>query len=854
MSYYNGLSSKEAEDAIIAHGLNILESPPHKSALVLLFEKLTEPLTIILGAAALVSVLTGEWIEGCGILSAIILSAGIGFISEYRAGRAFDILNKTNDEIPVKTMRDGKVTEIPKSHIVEGDIVFTERGDEIPADGIVLECNDFQLDQSKFTGEPEGVRKVPHDDPEYTELSSHGTYRADLALRGSSVVSGNAVLRICAVGMKTEIGKTARSASEITDETTPLQKQLARLSKVIAIFGVSLATLLFIILATKHAMAGDITLQALITIFMIAVTLIVVTVPEGLPMSVTLSLACSMRKMARANCLVRRLHATETIGCTTVICTDKTGTLTKNCMTVAESFFPQGSDELVSEAVSINSNADLDAETDKVIGNPTEGALLLFLRTRNVDYAKERSRVSVVRQWSFNSESKFMATRLALGRLHLKGAPEIVLAKCGSIYRDGVAKVLDDETRKNILNTLKNEQDRARRTLGFAFSDDKNADPQSTNSLVWLGALSIADPVRDEVPDAVASCRKAGIKIKIVTGDTPATAQEIARIIGLTEGRVIEGRDFEALDEKSTVEAAESLSVIARARPHDKLKLVNTLKSMNEVVAVTGDGTNDAPAMHHADVGISMGKTGTAIAREASDIILLDDSFGSIVNAVLWGRSLYLNIQRFLVFQLTINVAAAGIAVSGPFMGIEMPFTVIQMLWINLIMDSFAALALATEPPSPHVMDEPPRKPGSFIITKKMAFAIFGTALFFIVLFFAGTLIFAGKGFDDRMLTIFFNVFVMLQLWNLLNVREWGRGGTIFSNPPNNPFFGVILILILIIQIVITQFGGKVFRTVPLEFGEWAAIIGGTSVLFFGCEIWRVIRGIFQNRKSRLPS
>ncbi len=846
MTKYTGLTEEQVIENRRTGGENLLAEPPGKPWWSLLLEKLREPLMLILALAAFVSMATGGIFEGAGILMAIVLSAGIGFLSEYRAGRAFDILNRTEDRTPVRTYRSGKLVNIPKSQLVCGDVITIETGDEVPADCTVLESNEFHVDQSKFTGEPEPVLKVQRNSKSFAELAVDSTYPPDSVLRSSTVLSGRAVLEITAVGMKTEMGKTARAATEITDETTPLQKQLFRLGKVIAIFGITLSILLFCVLLYNLCQTDKIGLSSVLEIFMVAVTLIVVTVPEGLPMSVTLSLACSMRRMAKNNCLIRKLHASETIGCATVICTDKTGTLTMNRMTLAERFMPSGNDALADESICVNSTANLSGE--EVLGNPTEGALLRDISRRGTDFRAVRDSEPFERQWSFTTETKFMATLTKKGRLHVKGAPEVVLGKCAFVLEVGGVQPLSDEARTELLRRFAEQQAKGRRTLAFAYSDECR-DPSHAETLVFLGFAAISDPVRPEVPDSIKACRSAGIDVKIVTGDTSATAGEIGREIGLCSGTVTEGRAFEALSPDATEQCVKKLSIIARARPNDKMKLVNTLKKLGEVVAVTGDGTNDAPALHHADVGIAMGRTGTAIAREAADIILLDDSFPSIVNAVLWGRSIYLNIQRFLVFQLTINVAAAGIAIAGPFLGIQMPFTVIQMLWINLIMDSFAALALATEPPTPEVMKRPPRRPGAFIITRKMALTIAGTALLFIVAFFAVSLKWKAGGLDNRESTIIFTAFVFLQLWNLLNVRAFGSTRSMLLHPPKNPVFLWIVIGVAAVQVLITQFGGKVFRTVPLSARDWLILAAVTSLVFWAGEIWRFFqRKFFRNR------
>lgn len=840
-----GLTPTQVEENRARHGRNVLEPPPHKSVWKLAAEKFCEPLILILTLAALISMLTGGFVEGTGILIAVLLSAGIGFFSEYRAGRAFDILNRTDDEVPFKVCRNGVLISCPRAEIVTGDIVRVEAGEEIPADARVLESSEFQVDQSKFTGEPEPVSKVEAENPSFGELAEGASYPPDRVLRGSTVLSGNACLEVTAVGMATEIGQTARAATEITDETTPLQKQLQRLSKIIAVAGISLSTVFFGLLLIQAWYGGNWNLETVLAAFMVAVTLIVVTVPEGLPMSVTLSLACSMRKMSQYNCLIRRLHAGETIGCATVICTDKTGTLTMNRMRLAQTFFPKGCETLMAEAFCLNSTAELNGE--EVLGNPTEGALLHYLSENGVDYRKLRASNTVAARRNFTTMTKYMATQLESGQCHLKGAPEVILAKCRFRQTTGSVEELTPAIRAGLLEAFRNEQDKGRRTLAFAYSAVP-CDPDSTNDLVYLGFAAISDPVRLDVPDAVRVCRRAGINVKIVTGDTAATASEIGHEIGLADGTVMEGAAFESLDREKTAELLDSLAVIARARPNDKLKLVKALQARGEVVAVTGDGTNDAPALHHADVGIAMGRTGTAIAREAADVILLDDSFRSIVHAVLWGRSLYLNIQRFLVFQLTINAAAAGIALAGPFVGISLPFTVIQMLWINLIMDTFAALALATEPPTPEVMEQPPRKTGTFIITRPMAWTIFGTALIFIAMFFVLSCVWRNGGLSARELTVLFSSFVMLQVWNLLNVRALGSNKSMILNPPLNPVFSWVAAGIVGMQVLITQFGGKLFRTVPLGLADWLIIIGATSSIFWAGEIYRWRRRKSENR------
>ena len=846
MTKYQGLNDQEVTSSRNAHGVNLLAEPPHQSVWELLREKFSDPLIIILAVAAFISILSGSFVEGAGILLAVVLAGGIGFLSEYKAGREFDILNRADDEVLYKVLRNGAFCNCVKSELVVGDLIFVETGEEIPADAQVLEDTDFYVDQSKFTGEPEPILKLSSDNPRCAEFKD-SSYQADQVLRGSMVLSGNAYLKITAVGMATEIGKTARAATEITNNPTPLQKQLTKLSKIIAIFGFTLAALLFLILFTKAYLGNELanfpdhdTIKLLLNIFMIAVTLIVVTVPEGLPMSVTLSLAMSMRRMAKNNILIRKLHAAETIGAATVICTDKTGTLTMNQMHVVETNFPSGDDKLIEEAFSVNSSANLNG--DEVIGNPTEGALLRYLSGIEVNYAAIRAAHGIKKQWPFTTEKKFMATLLDNGRIHFKGAPEVILSKSISILGLNGVEEINQTQRQTLLGKFQSAQAKGFRTLGFAYADCAQEDLNQTG-LTFLGFVAIADPVRPDVPEAVKECTRARIKVKIITGDTAVTAGEIGRQIGLVQNQLpIEGRFFEALSDEACLTCSKELQIISRARPNDKMRLVKNLQLQHEVVAVTGDGTNDAPALHHADVGIAMGKTGTAIAREAADIILLDDSFRSIVNAVLWGRSLYLNIQKFLVFQLTINVAAAGIALMGPFVGVSMPLTVIQMLWINLIMDTFAALALATEPPTPEVMNQPPRHPDKFIISGKMALHIFGTGLLFMAIFFFAIKLWGDDGIDPRDLTIIFSSFVLLQFWNLLNVRAMGSNKSMILTPPDNPVFAWIAVVILGGQILITQFGGRMFRTEPLPLHDWLLIIGGTSWIFLLGEAVRFLR------------
>ena len=880
---YTGLNDAEVEASRAKHGVNALPPPQRTSAWKLFFEKFKDPIICILLAAAVISALTGGFIEGAGIILAVILATGIAFLNEYRANKEFDILNKVDDSLPFKAIRNGEFVQIPKQDLVVDDVVFLETGEEVPADSQVLSAVNLHVDQSKFTGEPEPVPKMPKQDGEIPESMRNATYPYDQLLRGSTVLEGYGYVRITAVGGNTEMGRTASAAMDITSIETPLQKQLNRLGKLIAIVGTTLSlTLLAILIAqglSKGSLPGSLSAYAqwenihtLLGLFMIAVTLIVVAVPEGLAMSVTLSLAYSMRRMTASNCLVRKLHACETIGATTVICTDKTGTLTMNQMRTRSVDIPSlpgietlnPADEtakFIAESICANSTANLhgDDATLEIIGNPTEGALLEFVRRSGFPYQEIRSSFKLERQWTFTTETKMMATQgssalLSKQLLYVKGAPEIVLSKCSKQKSADGMRELTQADRDTVMEKLYQAQGTGCRTLALAYREtdrlyDELAD--AAQDLVYLGFVSIADPVRPEVPAAVQACRDAGIQIKVVTGDTPGTASEIGRRIGLwdtprpPEGTLIEGRDFAKLSEAETQKEVEPLRLIARARPDDKMKLVKALQANNEVVAVTGDGTNDAPALNYANVGIAMGKTGTAIAREASDIILLDDSFGSIVKAVLWGRSLYLNIQRFLVFQLTINVAAVGIALLGPFIGISLPLTVIQMLWINLIMDTMAALALATEAPNPELMKRPPRDPDAFIVTKKMALDIFITAAVFIGIFIWYVFTHTDKsGVSAENKCIIFSGFVMLQFWNLLNVKCFGTKRSVFAAWSENPTFWIIAAIIPVGQILITQFGGKMFGTVPLNLNQWLSLIGFSALILVIGEIVRLIARI----------
>ncbi len=842
-----GLTQDEVIRSREQYGANLLTPPKRKSLWRLFIEKFNDPVIRILLVAAVLSLGIGfihnEFAEAIGIFCAIFLATGVAFWFEYDAMKKFDVLNSTNDDTPVKAVRDGAVAEIPKKEVVVGDIVLLESGEEVPADGILQEAVSLKINESTLTGEPQ-IGKTT--DPAHFDKES--TYPSDHVMRGTTVVEGHGVMQVTAVGDATEFGKVAEQATVESDEETPLNLQLQRLSKLIGRVGISLAIVTFAALIVKGMLTGDLLTADWLTVatevlqyFMVAVTLIVVAVPEGLPMSVTLSLAVNMRRMLRTNNLVRKMHASETMGAITVICTDKTGTLTRNEMRVYETKFSEdGIDPLIREGIAANSTAFLDAN-GKVIGNPTEGALLLWLKDRSADYAALRDAAETVDQMTFTTERKFMATLVdsASGKriLYIKGAPEIILAKCAGFG-----------AKAEVEKQLSAYQNMAMRTLGFAYAVCDGVDTCDEAlercPLHFIGIAAISDPVRDDVPAAVAECLSAGIDVKIVTGDTPATAKEIGRQIGLwtaedTDRNHITGSEFAALSDEELLERVQSLKIMSRARPLDKQRLVRLLQQKGEVVAVTGDGTNDAPALNFAQVGLSMG-TGTSVAKEASDITLLDDSFSSIATAVMWGRSLYRNIQRFVLFQLTINFVAIIIVLFGSIFGSELPLTVTQMLWVNLIMDTFAALALASLPPSRSVMREKPRKNSDFIISRPMMRSIVGVGLLFVAVL-LGILYYFGSAITIYELSAFFTVFVMLQFWNMVNAKGVGTTTPLWKAVGGcAPFFGVLL-LILAGQFIIVTWGGNVFRTVPLSGCDWLTIIGATSLVMWGGELTRAL-------------
>ena len=863
-NHLNGLTDQEVIASRQKYGENLLTPPKRPSIWKLYLEKFQDPVIRVLLVAAvfslIISIIENEYAETIGIFFAIFLATGIGFYFEYDANKKFDLLNAVGEETPVTVIRNGKVKEIPRKEIVVGDIVILNTGDEIPADGTLVEAVSLQVNEANLTGELM-VNKTT--DPEH--FDDEATYPSNAVMRGTTVTDGHGTMKVDRVGDATEIGKVARQSTEQSDEKTPLNIQLEKLANLIGKVGFTIAILTFVIFTGKDLYAYFTAntvetweqwlqvAQIVLKYFMMAVTLIVVAVPEGLPMSVTLSLALNMRRMLKTNNLVRKMHACETMGAITVICTDKTGTLTQNLMQVHEAQVDESNPELVAESIAVNSTAFLEekAEGEKPsgVGNPTEVALLLWLNGKGANYISLRENAHTVNQLTFSTERKYMATLVdspVMNKrvLYIKGAPEIVMSKCS----------LSDDKIKAYNEQLLAYQNKAMRTLGLAYriipegKSEDCAELVAEGGMTFLGIFAISDPIRPDVPDAVKKCQSAGIGVKIVTGDTPGTATEIARQIGLwtendTERNRITGTDFAALSDEEALERVLDIKVMSRARPMDKQRLVQLLQQKGAVVAVTGDGTNDAPALNHAQVGLSMG-TGTSVAKEASDITLLDDSFHSIATAVMWGRSLYKNIQRFIVFQLTINVVALLSVLLGAFFGSALPLTVTQMLWVNLIMDTFAAMALASISPSMDVMNEKPRKRTDFIISKAMQSNIFITGACFLAVL-LGIMAYmnnSAAGMDVHNLTIFFTVFVMLQFWNLFNASVFGTNHSIFKDAGHALGMLSVALIILVGQFIIVTFGGKVFRTEALPLMEWVYIIGGTSIVLWIGEIWRGIK------------
>ena len=840
----DGLTDAQVSESRDRYGENVLTPPKKTSLWKLYLEKYNDPIIKILLVAACVSLLLAfienDFIETIGIFIAIVLATTVGFWFERDAAKKFELLTAMNDEQLVKVRRNGMVQEIKRKEVGVGDIVLLQVGDEVPADAELLRAVNLQVDESSLTGEPLATKSADALD------EGEGAYAANVLLRSSLVMNGHGEAVVVKVGDETEIGKVATKSVESTDVRTPLDTQLDKLAKMISKIGTGVAVAAFVLFLGHDILTDAIwhgtdyygMALRVLNYFMMAVTLIVMAVPEGLPMAVTLSLALNMRRMLKSNNLVRKLHASETMGAVTVICTDKTGTLTQNRMKVKECLVKSENLGMrLYQEIAINTTAFLDG--DKGVGNPTEVALLNWVKEQGADYLELRKEATVKKQIPFSTEKKYMATVFNDNDITVKGAPEIVLDMC----------LLGSEQRQAIDEGIRKYQNAGMRVLAIAEGD---ADKQ--NELSFVAAFAIEDPVREDVPSAVATCRNAGIEIKIVTGDNSATAIEIARQIGVwpKTGEVcdrwhITGTEFESLSDEEAFERVVDLKVMSRARPADKQRLVEMLQKHGEVVAVTGDGTNDAPALNHAHVGLSLG-SGTSVAKQASDITLLDDSFHSIAGAVMWGRSLYKNIQRFLFFQLVVNLTALLLVLGGAIIGTEMPLTVTQILWVNLIMDTFAALALASLPPSREVMAEEPRKQTDFIISKPMAKGI----LLCSMLFFACSLALlfwcensGTAGIDIHELTIFFTVFVMLQLWNLFNAKSFGSNHSAFHRIYADRGMLLVLLLILVGQWLIVSFGGKMFRTVPLTWQEWGMIIAVTSLVLWIGELYRLLRNQF---------
>ena len=830
-----GLTAAEVLQSRLEHGENVLTPPKQQSKWRLYLEKYEDPMVRILLVAALVSLALSfvkqDFVETLGIIAAIILATTVGFYFECDAARRFSILTQMGEEQSVKVMRDGRLQEIPRREIVVGDIVIVETGDEVPADGKLLESTDLQVDESSLTGE-----LLTNKEPHPLQRDGKEAYPKDLLLRSSMVMAGRGCYQVTAVGDETEIGHVARQATEITGVKTPLNIQLDRLAKLISKVGSAIACTSFLLFLGHDILTNTLwqtddylgMAEVVLKYFMMAVTLIVMAVPEGLPMAVTLALALNMRRMLKSNNLVRKLQASETMGAVTVICTDKTGTLTQNRMTVSDvkcltEDIRKDSDFF--KAIALNTTATHE------VGNPTEQALLRWLVSQGVDYQQIRHDHPISSQEPFSTERKYMTTTVG-DTTYIKGAPEIVTAMCE----------LTKEQQQQTDSQLKEWQQHAMRTLAIA--RDKTL----------LGIVAISDPLREEVPSAIRQCEQAGIEVKIVTGDTTETALEIARQAGIIESSStvapskcnialsMTGVEFAAMSDEEALKVVGDLKVMSRARPTDKQRLVALLQRRGEVVAVTGDGTNDAPALNRAHVGLSLG-SGTSVAKQASDITLIDDSFHSIAQAVMWGRSLYKNIQRFIFFQLIVNVTALLLVLFGSFVGTELPLTITQILWINLIMDTFAAMALASLPPSREVMQEKPRSKDAFIINKDMmrGIGVIG-GLFFLGMFAMLWYFERVKGVDPQELTIFFCIFVMLQWWNLFNARTLGSHHSAFRRLWACQGFLLVLALVLVGQWLIVTYGGQMFRTEPLSLKVWLYIIIGTSPVLWIGEAWRKLR------------
>jgi len=971
---FQGLTTEEVKSSRLIYGSNIISTPAQKTAWKLYLEKFDDPIIRILTIAAIIAtgtgLIKGNYLEGVAIIFTIILATFLSFLNEYKARNEFDLLIQAKDDVSVKAVRNRVITTIPRGELVKGDVVLLETGDEIPADGILLEAVSFHVDESRISGESFPIPKTANEKLDVDDRENNDDFSQNAKVyRATMVMEGHGIAKITAVGNATEAGKATKAATEDFGQTTPLMQQLEKLGNVISFFGIAGAVSIFFALVARGIYDGELRLNSeqgvfavvffisaiitstriwipllygtleqfgievtsedlfttdgvdgwltsiatgikamlvmlifgsvsgllslqplnwiaidsgtiLLKYFMVVVAVIVVAVPEGLGMAVTLCLAYGMRRMMAANNLVRRLHACETIGAATVICSDKTGTLTRNEMVVEEAAFPKAAPmefhellrsdigKLITEGICVNSTAHLCKKPGcrmQSIGNITEGAILEWLADRQVDYLFFRNNFMSEKQWTFTADRKFMATAgysRILGKrlMYIKGAPEIVLNRCSRIISETeeTSKPLA-ENLTDVEQLLENYQRRGMRTLGFAYKElsrDDVLDPDScsdieeiSRDLVWLGCIAIIDPIRSEVVSALKACFDAGIQVKMVTGDNPRTAVEVAGRVGLLNAQDgseahICGAEFMKLSDSQAQARLRNLKILSRAKPMDKLRLVSLLKESGHVVAVTGDGVNDAPALNRADVGLAMGKTGTDIAKEASDIVLLDDSFVSITNAILWGRALFLNIRRFLVYQLTINVAALGLTLLGPILGLPLPLTILQMLWVNLIMDTLAALALATEPPTSSLMNKPPRNNNDFIISPDMAKSILSHGIFFIV-FFLGFLNYHQNNgnLSDYQLSVFFTLFVFCQFWNLFNVRRFGIDASAFDNISANPWFIFVASVIVIGQFFIVQFGGTVFRTTPISAYDWFLLFAGSSPILLIPELLRFFNG-----------
>lgn len=863
---------------------NIIPPPEKEPLWKGFFEKFKDPLIIVLLVVFFFSIVVStyevfyqgasfsSYIEPCGVLVALLLATGVGFWFEVKAAKEFEVLNQVKNKRKVKVVRRvaGKIQTIyiPKHDVVVGDIVKLESGDEIPADGILLIANNLRVDESNFTGELYASKNV-----EGETGDKEVAYPANMLLRSSTVIEGEAVMQVQKIGLETEEGKGVLQANEDNDIKTPLNKQLDELGKFISYASFVIAGLIVTgRLAYYYFTVGSVGgfewigfFEVLLNSIMIAVALVVVAVPEGLPMSVTVSLALSMRKMLKENNLVRKLHACETMGAATVICTDKTGTLTENKMQVLECFPNEGIDmDLLAKGIAINTTANISRDENGIaqtIGNPTEGALLKWISGKGYDYDSIRDNANITKVVPFSTETKSMETETTDGELFIKGAPEVVIGIC-----DTFNKISKDDA----FSVLKKYQSKGMRTLAFAYK---------TEGCITLQAIvAISDPVRSDVAEAINICRShAHVRVIMVTGDNAITAGEIAHQAGLINSNekaiALTGAEFEVMtDEKAKlIVGNQDFKILSRAKPNDKARLVGLLQELGEVVAVTGDGTNDAPALKKAQVGLSMGD-GTARAKEASDITIIDNSFASINTAILWGRSLYLNIRRFIIFQMTINVAACLIVLYGAFMGLDSPLNVTQMLWVNLIMDTFAAMALSSLPADPKVMNDYPRKTDSKIIDGDMTKIILGTGLFFFVIL-VGIWQMLSHGdymcfkamlndFDFSHLTdfsaathvrnshelgIFFTFFVLLQFWNIFNARYFRTGRSLIEDlidmvkhPSSisrhySTGFVSIIFVILIGQIIITNVFGEMFGVEALSFKDWLFLFVTTSpVLLIG--------------------